>query len=61
MYMRGKGGSYIETHIQTINAFVVVLTLTSSGVFLVMGAFSCPRWGTGSDRVTVAAAADAQR
>ena len=36
-------------------------TLTSSGGFLVLGVGSCTRWGTGSDRGTVAAAADAQR
>ena len=39
---------------------VMLLTLTSSGVFLVIGDGSCTRWGTGSDRGTVAAAADAQ-
>ena len=36
-------------------------TLTSSGVFLVPGVGSCTRWETGSDRGTVATAADAQR
>ena len=36
-------------------------TLTSSGGFLAFGVDSFTRWGTGSDRGTVATAADAQR
>ena len=39
----------------------MLVTLTSSGAFLVLGVSSFTRWGTGSDRGTVATAADAQR
>ena len=39
----------------------MLITLTSSGSFLVLGVGSFTRWGTGSDKGTVATAADAQR
>ena len=59
--LQGKKLSNSTGQLLLQQLLVMPHTLTSSGVFLLTGVGSFTRWGTGSDRGTVATAADAQR